>query len=284
MIQPFFLDLAAIKAQATQTWKALLRPRPSSSPMCSSFHRKSPTQIEIKDIKQQNLKYHHLLRHKVNAITYLQTLEKHSSSTIGVIAADYRSFTRGNFGCSRSKLLCYQSRCLVWADYSINLLASTRLRRRSYGKPCVVCKIGRAPTAIVIPAQLLGVGKEAGESSVSFGSPQLKQKGIKRPCTRALERRYRHVGSLLTDSAGFTFRDGVVGWPQRAVLQLGGVWFGCVSGSPDLTQNGTQRPCTKAWERGCWHVRSLLTASAGLASGDSEVGWLQRVVLWPGDV
>jgi hypothetical protein len=173
------------------------------------------------------------------------------------------SVAQQNFGCFQPRLLRYRSRSSRSAGYSINLPASTRLRRRSNGKPCIVCKTGRAPTAIVVPAQVLELGKGAGELSISFGSPHLKQKGIRRLCTTTWERRCRHVGSWTTASPGLAWRDDVVGWWQRAVSRPGGVWVGCVSGSPDLTQNGIQRPCTKAWERRCWHVGLLLTASAG---------------------
>jgi hypothetical protein len=148
----------------------------------------------------------------------------------------------------------------------------------------MVCRTGRAPTAIVFFAHVLELGREAGEVSISFGSPHLTQKGIRRPCTTAWERRCRHVGSLPTTSAGLACRDGVVSWSQRAVPRPGGVLVGCVSGSLDLTQTGIQRPCTKACVRRCWHVGLLLTASAGLVSGDGVVSWLQRAVLQFGDV
>jgi hypothetical protein len=105
------------------------------------------------------------------------------------------SVAQQNFGCFQPRLLRYRSRFSRSAGYSINLPASTRLRRRSNGKPCIVCKTGRAPTAIVVPAQVLELGKGAGELSISFGSPHLKQKGIRRLCTTTWERRCRHVGS-----------------------------------------------------------------------------------------
>jgi hypothetical protein len=148
----------------------------------------------------------------------------------------------------------------------------------------MVCKTGRAPIAVVFFAHVIELGRGAGGSSISFGSPHLTQKGIRRPCTTAWERQCRHVGSLPTAGAGLAFRDGVVSWSLRAVSRPGGVWVGCVSGSPDLKQYKIQRPCRKAWERRCWHVGLLLTASAGLASGDGAVSWLQRVMLQFGDV
>lgn len=124
------------------------------------------------------------------------------------------------------------------AIYSISLPASTRLRRRSKGKPCMVCKTGRAPTPIVVFAIATSLGVTAGKSSLFFASPHLTQKGTQRPCTRAWERRCRHVGSLFIASVG----------PATAV-SVYTFWLTATAGklsiflaSSSSKQKGIQRP------------------------------------------
>lgn len=145
-------------------------------------------------------------------MTDLQTWEKHSSPPINLIAADYRTTTQETLDNLQTKLLRYQSRSTGSAGYPVNLLASTRLRRRSNGKPCMVCSIGTALAAIVVFAYAFWLEATAGGFSIFFSSSHLKQMEIQRSCARAWERRCWHPGSLTTTSAGLTSRDGVVSW------------------------------------------------------------------------
>ena len=127
-------------------------------------------------------------RQGADATTHLQTWETHSSSPINLTTADYRITTQGTFDSLQTKLLSYQSRPTGSASYSINLLASTRLHRRSNGKPCTVCSIWSALTAIVAFASASWLEAKAAEFSILFSSLHLKQMEIQRPCAWVWER------------------------------------------------------------------------------------------------
>ena len=151
----------------------------------------------------------------------------------------------------------------------------------------MVCSIGITCTAVVVFAYASWLEGTAAGFSIFSSSSHLKQMEIQRPCTRAWERWCWHLGWLTTTSAGLMSRDGTVSW----LLSAGAFWLEATAGdsslpfaSPHLKQKGTKRPCTRAWERRCSYVGSLLTASTGMASGEGVMSGLQSVVLQLGDV
>jgi hypothetical protein len=111
-------------------------------------------------------------------------------------------------------------------DHSISLPASTRLRRRSNGKPCMVFKRGRAPTAIVAFASVFWPEEVKIASSLLFGSPHLEQKGMKRPCTMAWERRCGQRGLSFAADAELALTVGVASCWRLVVSWLVDVWAG----------------------------------------------------------
>lgn len=169
-----------------------------------------------------NTSDHHEPKQEINATSYLDTSERPLHQLP-------RSGPSGSTGSS------------------IILPSSTRLRRRSKGNPCMVCKTGRAPTAIVVFAFTFWTEGETGDLSLLSESPHLRQKGIQRPCTRAWERRCWHSGMLLTASLGlaiivFAYTSGLKSTAGRLSIFLASSCF---------KQTGIQRPCTKACERRC---------------------------------
>jgi hypothetical protein len=79
--------------------------------------------------------------------------------------------------------------------------------------------------------------------------------------------------------------------PTAIVVSASAFWLGATAdesspflGPPHRKQKGIQCPCTRAWERRCWHIGVLLIASASLAFAYCVVSRSQSVVLQPGDV